>query len=144
MARQYHFHFYGGPPGSLPSTSPRPPVTVISTPGDARSTRSQSVQSVHPPPRAPLPIQNWPPSRPFRGESEQVDQPVRERPPSHQERHRSRSRRRRRHHRRHDDEPQEAPKPRSAPGILPPRPRPSIGPSTGPTERPAPIFVARI
>ena len=60
-----------------------PRVTVISTPGDARSTRSQSVQSVHPPPR-PLPIQNWPPSRPFRGESEQVEQPVRERPPSHQ------------------------------------------------------------
>ena len=34
------------------------PVTLISTPGDARSTRSQSV---HPPPGAPLPIQNWPP-----------------------------------------------------------------------------------
>ena len=71
MAQQYHFHFYGGPPGPLPATGPRPPVTVISTPGDARCTRSESV---HPPPRAPLPIQNRPPSRPFRAASEQVDQ----------------------------------------------------------------------
>ena len=112
-------------------------MTVISTPGDARSTRSQSVQSAHPPARAPLPIQNWPPSRPFRGDSEQVDQPARQRPPSHQERLRSRSRhRRRRHRRRHDEVPQEVPRPRSAPGLLPPRPRPSIGP----TERPASHF----
>ena len=46
MAQQHHFHFYGGPPGPLPGTGPSPPVTVISTLGDVRPTRSESV---HPP-----------------------------------------------------------------------------------------------
>ena len=45
-------------------------MTVISAPGDVRPTRSESV---HPPPRAPLPIQN-PPRRPVRAASEFVDQ----------------------------------------------------------------------
>ena len=153
MAQQYHFHFYGGPPGPLPGTGPSPPVTVISTPGDVRPTRSESV---HPPPRAPLPIQNRPPSRPVRAASEHVDQTGRERQPSEPERFRSRSRRRRRrhHHRRHDEVPDQAARPMSAPaeprpvhtfspparppyrsastGHMPPRPRPSIGPTIQP------------
>ena len=104
-------------PGSQPISSSSPPATVVSSPGNARSTRSQSVQS---------------------GESELPEHSVRELPPPHPEqRHRSRSRRRRRrHHRRHDDEQFEAPRPRSAPGIMPPRPRPSMVPSIGPTARP--------
>ena len=97
-----------------PYTGPSPPVTVISTPGDVRPTRSESV---HPPPRAPLPIQNRPPSRPVRAASEHVDQTGRERQPSEPERFRSRSRRRRRrhHHRRHDEVPDQAARPMSAP-----------------------------
>ena len=115
MAQQYHFHFYGGPPGPLPETGHSPPVTVISTPGDARPTRSESVH------RAPLPIQFRPPSRPVRAASELVDQTGRGRQPSEPERFRSRSRRRRRrhHHRRHDEVPDQAAKPMSAlsPGL---------------------------
>ena len=150
MAQQYHFHFYGGPPGPLPETGHSPPVTVISTPGDARPTRSESVH------RAPLPIQNRPPSRPVRAASELVDQTGRGRQPSEPERFRSRSRRRRRrhHHRRHDEVPDQAAKPMSAlaeprpvhtfspparppyrsasAGHMPPRPRPSIGPTIQP------------
>ena len=111
MAQQYHFHFYGGPPGPLPETGHSPPVTVISTPGDARPTRSESVH------RAPLPIQFRPPSRPVRAASELVDQTGRGRQPSEPERFRSRSRRRRRrhHHRRHDEVPDQAARPMSAP-----------------------------
>ena len=110
MAQQYHFHFSGGPPGLLPGTGHSPPVTVISTPGDVRPTPSVSV---HPPPRAPLPIQNLPPSRPVRAASEFVDQTGRERQPSEPERFRSRSRHRRRrhHHRRHDEVPDQAARP---------------------------------
>ena len=52
-----------------------------------RPTRSESV---HPPPRAPLPIQNRPPSRPVRAASELVDQTGRERQPAEPERCRSR------------------------------------------------------
>ena len=146
------FMSMGGPPGPLPGTGPSPPVTVISTPGDGRPTRSESV---HPPPRAPLPIQNRPPSRPVRAASEHVDQTGRERQPSEPERFRSRSRRsrrrrRRHHHWRHDEVPDQVARPMSAPaeprpvhtvspparppyrsasaGHMPPRPRPSTRP----------------
>ena len=113
-------------PGSQPISSSSPPATVVSSPGNARSTRSQSVQSIHPPPR-PLPIHNWPPSRPPRGESE-LARTFRSRAATPTSRTTT-------------SQPIpaaadaviiedtmmnkfEAPRPRSAPGIMPPRPRP--------------------
>ena len=110
MAQQYHFHFYGGPPGPLPVTGPSPPVTVISTPGDVRHTRSESV---HPPPRRTI-ADSKSATQQTRPSCLRVCRPNWSSEPE-QFRNRSRRRRRRHHHRRHDEVPDQAARPMSAP-----------------------------